>query len=228
MKPQLLILHGALGSQKQFKALSELLSITYEVYTMDFSGHGKREQRGQFSLNTFRQDVSEFLDFNNLNEVTILGYSMGGYVALTMAVSQDIRLRQIITLGTKIQWTPEIALLQSSRLNPEIIEKKVPSFASYLNGLHTACHWKTNMSQTAKFIESLGHTHMITEDFNKINIPVVLMVGDLDTMVTTEETRHTSELIRNSQFHVIKGVEHAIEKIDSSYLAQHILNLNIQ
>src|SRR5258706_11557389 len=62
-KPDLLLLHGALGSSDQLAELSELLTQHYNVHTFDFEGHGKTSSRERpFRIEHFAENILEYLD----------------------------------------------------------------------------------------------------------------------------------------------------------------------
>ena len=83
----LLLLHGALGSLEQFDELETRLSKKFIVHTLNFSGHGGLPipEEG-FSIELFAKDVLNYLNNKKIDSINIFGYSMGGYVALYLAV----------------------------------------------------------------------------------------------------------------------------------------------
>lgn len=110
MKNDVLILHGALGSASQLEPLKTALETSgCSIYSMDFSGHGGAAFRDQFGIEQFAADVLQWLDKNSISKVDIFGYSMGGYVALWFAHEHPERVDSIVTLGTKFDWSVELA-----------------------------------------------------------------------------------------------------------------------
>ncbi|MBK8706376.1 MAG: hypothetical protein IPN33_24315 [Saprospiraceae bacterium] len=57
MNTSLILLHGAIGSKDQLAALKNLLSSHYEVYDLNFSGHGSKPVDGNFSIPAFAEEV---------------------------------------------------------------------------------------------------------------------------------------------------------------------------
>ncbi len=113
-KPQLLLLHGALGSKKQFSNLKPLLEEKFELFQLDFDGHGDGKDTKHFSIELFTENLRAFLFENELKAINIFGYSMGGYVALNLAIKHPELVNKIVTLGTKFDW------------NLEFLKKKYP------------------------------------------------------------------------------------------------------
>jgi len=71
-------------------------------------------------------------------------------------------------------------------------------------------------------MKDLAHTHLTEQDFIKIQHPVLLARGGKDNMVSFEETDYVHHLIKNSDFKVYEGVEHAIEKVPMQLLSEEI------
>lgn len=222
-KENLLLLHGALGTKAQFESLKEILSNDFEVFDLNFEGHGDRHSARDFSIDLFVENVIDFLKEENILRTHIFGYSMGGYVALKLALKNPEAISKIITLGTKFNWTPEVAAQEVKMLNPEKIEEKVPAFAKRLDDLHAGNDWKAVMSKTAKMMLDLGNgARMTDEDLSRIDHKVLIGIGGLDNMVTLEESTDASALLPKGELKVLEGFKHPIEKIDVNQLASVI------
>ena len=222
-KSNLILLHGALGTKQQLAPLKALLNDQYEIHDFDLDGHGGRPVTAQFSIELFTMNLKEFIDAKAIHGTDIFGYSMGGYVALNLVKDRPTYLNKIVTLATKFNWTPETAQKEVKMLNPEIIKEKVPKFAEYLRLLHQPSDWKTVLDQTAKMMIMLGDQPVLTlDDFKKILNKVQVMVGDADMMVSLEETKLVDSLLPNSTLKILPEVQHPIEKVNTSKLAEII------
>ena len=91
---KLLLLHGALGTKKQFNPIKKILAKKFEIYDFDFDGHGATELKEGFSIELFSENVSQFLLENKIEKINIFGYSMGGYVALHAAIRNAEKNRE--------------------------------------------------------------------------------------------------------------------------------------
>lgn len=220
MKP-ILLLHGALGSQKDFGQLKEILSTNYKVYSPNFAGHGGRTfPKKGFSMAVFVENVLDFMEMQELKQVDVFGYSMGGYVALELAKKHPDKLGKIFTLGTKFDWTPESAAQEAKMLNPDKIEAKIPKFAAALAKTHEPADWKKVMHLTVDMMQGLGNGLALSRgDLNSIQHPVSINVGSLDNMVTQEESKQAAQDLPNAEFSVLEGVKHPIQQVDMNMLA---------
>ena len=225
MKEKLLLLHGALGSKKQFSVLKERLSASYDVYALDFEGHGGHVSQNKFSIQLFAENVLSYLQEKSIEEITIFGYSMGGYVALSAALQGPEKVKKVITLGTKFKWDLVSAAKETQLLNPTKIEEKVPAFAEKLKLEHDPQDWKEVMDKTAQMMIHMAEgAKMFDSDFKKITQSVSIGVGSLDHMVSYEESEHVSNLIPNAKLIQLEGVKHAIDTIGPDILIHYIKN----
>lgn len=223
MKPHLLLLHGALGSTDQFIELKELLTADFIVHDVNFSGHGGNEIKDDFSTALFIDDTITFFEKNEISEANIFGYSIGGYVALALAIRFPDKVNKIITLGTKFDWTTESATREVKMLDPDVIEVKVPKFAATLQARHHPQDWKTVMQHTAEMMTQLGNGGALTmDDFQNINHEVLICVGSEDNMVSMAESAHVVDHLQKGNLVVIEGFKHPIETVDKTKLAKLI------
>ncbi|ESU27327.1 hypothetical protein FLJC2902T_20300 [Flavobacterium limnosediminis JC2902] len=224
MQP-LLLLHGALGSQAQFETLKKQLSARYQVYTLDFIGHGNSPliDRETLSIPSFSQQVLDFLNQHGLSNVAIFGYSMGGYVALYLAKHYPHMVSKVFTLATKFDWNPESSKKEAAMLNWEIMEQKVPKFTQYLQVLHQVDKAPKLVKETAKMMLVMGQQPPLTlAEVGSLEQPVLFSVGDKDAMVSLDETRALYNSKANNQFWVVPNTVHAFEKVNLDKLSREI------
>lgn len=219
MKQKLIILHGALGSAKQFEIIKNGLKDDFEVYLLDFDGHGNGNPTVGMSIEIFADNLLSFVEKNDLQNAAVFGYSMGGYVALYLQTLHPNIFQAIITLGTKFNWSVESAQQEVKMLNTERIKEKVPTFASYLENIQSPTDWELMMNQTTELMLRLGNKPLLTSgNLNKISIPVTLCLGEIDKMVSLEETQFVDQELKNSKLKVLEGVQHPIQQIDSKVI----------
>jgi 2-succinyl-6-hydroxy-2,4-cyclohexadiene-1-carboxylate synthase len=87
--PPVLLLHGFTGSKENWSTLVSDLSTTYKVITLDLIGHGNTdspEQVERYEIEKTCKDITELLQKLQIEKVNLLGYSMGGRVALAFSL----------------------------------------------------------------------------------------------------------------------------------------------
>lgn len=91
---------------------------------LDFGGHGLSEHRGSYGYEDYERDLLWLLDELGLDGVTVVGHSLGGYVALLAATRSD-RIGSVLAIDVKSDWTDADAELAersrtvTQRLEPE-------------------------------------------------------------------------------------------------------------
>ena len=211
----LIILHGAIGSKKQFDKLMSLLEKEWKVYTLDFYGHGGSKIDQNYRIEKFADQLETFIQDQNIQDPTIFGYSMGGMVALELASRNSTAIKRIITLGTKFKWSPEIAQKEIKMLAPDVISEKIPKFAQALSERHSPEDWKKVLNQTAEMMLYLGENPPTKkESWSTIHTPTDLCLADHDEMVSETETKEIHTLLSNATFTTISDSKHPIEQVN--------------
>ena len=211
----LILLHGALGHTTNFDPYLPWLSEHFKVHTFLFEGHGGVPLLNkEIRIKHYVSQLERYIEEQRLFDVHIFGYSMGGYVALCYALEFPQRISSILTLATKLNWTEEGALKESKMLNPEVIAEKVPKYAAQLAQLHGEEHWQMLLPAVADMMIHLGKKPMLDADnLKQLNLPIQLMIGDKDAMVTLEETLNAAKAIPNATLAVLPNSKHPIEQI---------------
>lgn len=209
MNGNVILLHGALGSSAQMRPLADLLDGPTSC--PDLHGHGAlSDDVRPYSIAGFAQDVADLIK----TPMHLLGYSMGGYIALYLAARFPDKVRSVTTIATKLDWTPEGAAQEVRMLNPEKVREKVPAFAAQLESRHGS-HWTQVMERTAQLMLSLGNAPVLTPELlASVKCPVKLMRGSDDNMVSEEETLWAEKHIPTAHFINLQGQPHPIERMD--------------
>jgi len=222
----ILLLHGAIGSEEQLIPLSEnLASSQYRLHSFNFYGHGGEPINGSLSMELFAEQTLDYIKSNQLKNLYVFGYSMGGYVAMYLASLYPELFSGIVTLGTKYNWSPEIAAKEIKMLRPEIIEEKVPAFAAALANRHGKENWKALLNASADMLLLLGAKPLLNDAcLQKITADVLLLIGEKDNMVSLEETTLTAQQLPKGSIQVLPNTVHAIEQVSMTVLSEKLLS----
>jgi pimeloyl-ACP methyl ester carboxylesterase len=217
----LLLLHGAIGAKDQLQPLANALKDKYIVHSINFTGHGGEAFPNEpFSIELFAKDVLTYLKQNKIEQANIFGYSMGGYVAMYLAKHHQQKINKVVTLATKFHWDETIAAKEIKMLDAAVIEQKVPVFAAQLQQRHAPQNWKLLLERTAAVLTSLGKNNELKlEDYASITIPCLLLLGDRDKMITTEEIFAVYKHLPNAQLGMLPATPHPIEQANINTLA---------
>ncbi|RKT01237.1 alpha/beta fold hydrolase [Chryseobacterium defluvii] len=215
----LLLLHGALGHSDIFTLYTEELSRYFKIHTPLFSGHGHIDLSDDgITIEKYTQELGEYCEKENLTNTYIFGHSMGGYVALCYALQNPERINSIMTLGTKFNWTEEQAIKESKMLHPNVIVEKIPKYAEQLEAQHGS-KWEQLLPAIANMMISLGKNPALNQrNLAEINIPVQIMIGDRDNMVSLEESIEVYRSLPNAKLAVLPDTKHPMDKVRPTLL----------
>ena len=95
-KPPLLLLHGMLGSSRNWQSTGTDLAAEFEVFALDLRNHGKSPHLPTMSYDEMAADVIAWMDARHLQTATIAGHSMGGKVAMLLACRHAVRVARLV------------------------------------------------------------------------------------------------------------------------------------
>jgi pimeloyl-ACP methyl ester carboxylesterase len=99
-------LHGWLGSWRYWVPVMEDLSDTYRSYALDLWGFGDSEKPAHgYHIQGYVQQVGQFLDGLGIAQASFVGHSLGGVVALHLALTQAPRVEKLVLVATPVQGT---------------------------------------------------------------------------------------------------------------------------
>ncbi|HEX8427960.1 alpha/beta hydrolase [Hymenobacter sp.] len=224
MKQSLLLLHGALASEAQVKPLARELSAFYNVHTFSFSGHGGRPlETEKFSMQGFAAEVTEFIQEHRLAPVHVFGYSMGGYAALAAAAATPGIIRSITTLGTKLDWSPATAALETRFLDLDTMRAKVPQYVTQLEQQHAPTALPDLLAATAAMMRRLGTAPLLSPNtLASLAVPVQVMVGELDKTAGVDASRYFADHMTHATFEILMNTPHPLERVNPDLLVSRI------
>lgn len=94
--PPLVLLHGLFGAATNFAAVQKRLAAAHRVIGFDLRNHGGSPHDPTMDYGSMAADVLESLDAQGVAETALLGHSMGGKVAMHLALLQPGRIRRLV------------------------------------------------------------------------------------------------------------------------------------
>ena len=100
--------------------------------SFDFRGHGKSSGKiYEFGVEDWLNDLSNIINFLNLKNITLIGSSLGGWVAMSYALSNPSKIKKLIGLAPapdfteRLIWNNLSELKKKSISSGKIIEEKI-------------------------------------------------------------------------------------------------------
>lgn len=97
-QPPLVILHGMLGSSRNWQTAGKELAGRFHVLALDLRNHGESPHAPGMTYEAMVADVLAWLDAQGLSRVTLLGHSMGGKVAMLLACRHPERIAALVVV----------------------------------------------------------------------------------------------------------------------------------
>ncbi|WP_304635200.1 MULTISPECIES: alpha/beta fold hydrolase [Pseudoalteromonas] len=92
------LIHGLFGSLENLNVIAKALSENYTVTNIDLRNHGKSFHSDSMNYTVMAADVLELLNHLNINKAHIVGHSMGGKVAMQLALSYPERVEKLVVM----------------------------------------------------------------------------------------------------------------------------------
>lgn len=99
--PPIILLHGYTDSSFSYSRVLPSLDAKYHVYALDLRGHGDSERPASgYGLSDFAADVLAFMDEKGIRRATLVGHSMGSFVAQQLAIRAPERIERLVLIGS--------------------------------------------------------------------------------------------------------------------------------
>jgi esterase len=94
----LVVLHGLLGSLDNWVPVAQKLATHFQVFLLDLRNHGQSPHAEDFGYDEMAEDLRQFLNQQRLEQVHVLGHSMGGKVAMRFAQLHPSMVDQLVVV----------------------------------------------------------------------------------------------------------------------------------
>ena len=171
-----IILHGLLGSSDNWITVARDLAESYTVFSLDLRNHGRSFHSEQIDYPTMANDVKAFIDQQDLENVSIIGHSMGGKTTMQFAYLYPESLHKPVVVDIAPRAYPphnliavdallNLDLSTVSRLSQadEQLQPAIPDISerqSHLKNLRRKAdgsyHWQVNLEAIRRNYPSLS------------------------------------------------------------------------
>ena len=179
----------------------------YNCYFPDFRGHGRTKSDSlKWSTPQHADDIISLMDHLQIPKAHLIGYGMGGGVALYCAVNQPQRVLTLTSIGQ----SGFVASMGSEEFEPEwLIRNKKEDFIKSMQERHLDAHqgnWQEFLRQ--KIMDWRTYPRLTNEQFKSISCPTLFVAGEYDEFAPEEELKRVTSLIPNSRYVVVPGGSH--------------------
>ncbi|PWT70434.1 MAG: alpha/beta hydrolase [Bacteroidetes bacterium] len=180
-KPMILM-HGAFGAIDMFAPILPILSEKRQVIAVDLQGHGRTADIDRpLSAEGMADDMAALLKYLNIDKADIMGYSMGGAVAIQMLIRHPQMVNKAVFVSAPYKkdfWYPEMnAAMKNVGAASADGMKQSPLYPLYASQAPNPGDWtKLNI----KIGQLVNQNFDWTEGIKQIKSPVMIVIGDAD------------------------------------------------
>jgi len=230
-KRNVILVHGAGGDHTHWPAELRRLPDT-NVCALDLPGHGRSDGQGRTSVADYADSVHLFAQALRLERASVVGHSMGGAIAQTLALRQPSWLDRVVLVGTGARLRVHTLILEGLRAASTGDLSSGVSKSNFATTIDTICQWAYGPSTNQQILRK-GRQQLLSvdptvmyRDYNACNnfdvmdqvtvikLPTLIIVGSADQMTPPKYGQYLQSQIPGSQLVEIKDGGHmmAIEK----------------
>ncbi len=178
----LILLHGGLGSGEMFGPILPALAERREVIVVDLQGHGRTADIDRpLDVRLMADDIGALIEHLRLDQPDLMGYSLGGGVALVTAAKFPTQVRRLVAASANIRPDviyPEI-LAQQGQVSAAAMEfmKDTPMYELYQR---VAPRPEDFPRLLDKIGAAMAKDFDFTEDVRGLQVPTLIVAADAD------------------------------------------------
>lgn len=231
-KPKLaapvVLIPGLFGSTRNWRAFAQQLSEIADVYVIDQRNHGESPHSDSHSYADMVADLLEFIDTLGVQQVHLVGHSMGGKVGMTCAIWHPERVLSLSVLDiAPVVYTHSHAPFLSAMLEVDVrslssrneadrlLAHAIPDKATRLfllqslSGSPGAYAWRLNLQVLHDYMgEIIGFPISPDERSSEANMPVLFIRGALSAYLSDEHQEVIQQFFPKAEHVSISAAGH--------------------
>lgn len=253
-KNPIIFLHGFTGSVNDWDFVTGQLSENFSPIIIDLIGHGKSDSPNRVDLyeSKFQIELLKYvLDYLRIKKVILVGYSMGGRLALSFTNKYQELVEGLVLESTSFGLENENERLERVKSDEKLAEQiensnvkdfinnwiKAPLFDSFRNvGIEKINTLKNNKIKNNNLVGlknsllgfSTGKMRNFFLNINNLQVKTLLIVGELDKKFV-EINKKANSILTNSELAIIKKSGHNVHfekpKEFLKFLNRFLLNM---
>ena len=224
----ILCLHGHPGCAASMSVFTNYLSKQYQTITPDLRGYGKSRYGQNFVMEDHLKDLIALLDRLEIERCLVLGWSLGGIIAMELALAQPERFEGMILIATaahpvsshprptwqdllftgiggivnyaKPAWQWNIDTFGKRSLFRYLISNHQPESYQYLAKEGVPAYFQTSKVADAALSTAIRQGYNRLSDLHRIYIPCLMLSGEGDRHITAEASRKTARYLKNCEY----------------------------
>lgn len=229
--PPLVLVHGWAMSSAAFCEAIQELSDEFRVLAPDLPGHGGSTETVDYSLDALADDLLGWMEALDLGDIRLLGWSLGGQVALRLAVRAEPRLARLLLIATTPRFTADDEWLHGLpdgqvRIMARGLKRRFAAtlddffsqqfVAGELGDERSRLLWQRvaptvqapRQEAALATLETLRLSDL-RQEVNRLALSSLIMHGTEDVIIPHSAGCYLAEQLPQSKFHTMPGLGHA-------------------
>jgi proline iminopeptidase len=232
----ILCLHGHPGSGRSLSVFTNYLSGRFQTIAPDLRGYGKSRPNGHFEMNDHLTDLTALLDRLKVDRCLLLGWSLGGILALELALQDPQRFSGLILIASAArprgnhppvgwqdllytgaagiinyvkpgwQWNIEVFGVRS--LFRYLLHQQTPLAYQYLASDGVSAYLQTSNAAQKALSKALRSGYNRLGDLNQIEIPCLVLAGAEDKHITAGSSQETAQHLKYCHWQCYPNTAH--------------------
>lgn len=218
-----IMLHGLSDSWFSFSKVMPLLGKRHRVYALDLRGHGNSDKPATgYHMRNLAEDVVAFMDAQKIARATIVGHSMGSFVAQQVALAAPQRVSRLVLVGSGT--TPnEFGGMQEFYEAAAALPEPVPEAFARDFQVSTIYRPVGDAFLERAIDESLKLPSRVWRELVKgmsatdaavglgrLNIPTLVLAGDKDSFALPELQPPLVAMLKSAKLKIYQETGHAV------------------
>lgn len=232
----ILCLHGHPGHGSSLSVFTRHLSQNFQTFAPDLRGYGKSKTSLDFEMTDHLLDLEALLDKYSISQCLVLGWSLGGILALELALRLPKRVKGLILIATAAhprsnhppisfsdnlytgltsilnRWQPgwqwNIETFGKRSLYRYLIQQHTATAYKYLAEEGMSAYLQTSRAATKALNNALRNGYNRLSELKKIQCPCLVMAGAEDRHITALSSKETAGNLRNCQWYCYPDTAH--------------------
>lgn len=216
-----ILIHGFPFNQNIWNDFAEKLARDFRVITIDLPGFGESAQlAGQFSIDDVGQQVTSWIKETGLQGSVLIGHSLGGYVALSVAAAEPSYISGLALFHSTALPDSEEKKQSRNKVLEFIASNGVSAFTSnfitplFADPNSPTVAWVRSIATEASREAVTGYTVAMRDRKDRTTAlkafpgPVLFVTGEKDPGITVESIEKQATLCRSPHVYVLTQVAH--------------------
>lgn len=233
----ILCLHGHPGNGQCLSVFTQHLAKRLKTIAPDLRGYGKSKAQGNFQMSDHLLDLEALLEQLKIERCLLLGWSLGGILAIELALSNPKKFSGLILIASAARprgshpavskfdlfytgvagivnwivpgWQWNIELFGKRSLFRYLLQQQTPQAYKYLAYVNAVtAYLQTSPAANAALTQALQAGYNRLDDLEKIECPSLVLAGAEDRHITAKSSEETAQKLKHCHWQCYPNTAH--------------------